>query len=296
MSCHSPRRGFTLVEALVVIAITALLLGLTAAAIQKARGAAARAQCANNLRQIAVGLTNYQVTHGHFPSGIRVGKGEPHPYLSWHARTLPYVEQDATWRQALAAYQARPSDFTISPPHPFATVIPVFGCPADSRVASPGLARKRYLAALTSYLGVAGVRHHRRDGLLFLNSAVRPEDIRDGLSNTLLVGERPPSGDLWYGWWYAGYGSDGQGTADMLLGVRQGAGGTDPYAGGCTGAGSFHPGKLDIICDVFHFWSLHPGGGHFAFADGSVHFFSYSADAVLPALATRAGGEVVPTY
>jgi prepilin-type processing-associated H-X9-DG protein len=43
---------------------------------------------------------------------------------------------------------------------------------------------------------------------------------------------------------------------------------------------------------VFHFWSLHPGGAHFAFADGSARFLSYSADSVLPALATRAGGDI----
>jgi prepilin-type processing-associated H-X9-DG protein len=46
-------------------------------------------------------------------------------------------------------------------------------------------------------------------------------------------------------------------------------------------------------CDLFHFWSLHPGGANFAFADGSVRFLTYAADDVLPALATRAGGEAV---
>ena len=44
---------------------------------------------------------------------------------------------------------------------------------------------------------------------------------------------------------------------------------------------------------MFHFWSLHPGGANFAFADGSVRFLSYSADSVMPALSTRAGGETV---
>ena len=54
------------------------------------------------------------------------------------------------------------------------------------------------------------------------------------------------------------------------------------------------PGRLDNPCDRYHFWSLHPGGGNWLFADGSVRFLSYSADPIMPALATRAGGEVVP--
>jgi hypothetical protein len=44
-------------------------------------------------------------------------------------------------------------------------------------------------------------------------------------------------------------------------------------------------------CDLFHFWSLHSGGGHFLFASGAVRFLAYSADELLPALATRSGGE-----
>jgi prepilin-type processing-associated H-X9-DG protein len=53
------------------------------------------------------------------------------------------------------------------------------------------------------------------------------------------------------------------------------------------------PGRTDVNCDQAHFWSLHAGGANFLFADGSTHFFSYAADTVLPALATRNGGEAV---
>lgn len=55
----------------------------------------------------------------------------------------------------------------------------------------------------------------------------------------------------------------------------------------------FQPGDLRNNCDSFHFWSTHPGGANFAFADGSVRFLSYSADPIMPALATRSGGETV---
>jgi prepilin-type processing-associated H-X9-DG protein len=54
----------------------------------------------------------------------------------------------------------------------------------------------------------------------------------------------------------------------------------------------FQAGRVDNPCDAFHFWSLHSGGANFAFCDGSVRLLNYSADSVLPALATRAGGEV----
>ncbi len=55
----------------------------------------------------------------------------------------------------------------------------------------------------------------------------------------------------------------------------------------------FQAGSSSNTCDVFHFWSVHSGGAHFAFCDGSVRFLAYFADAILPALATRAGGEAV---
>jgi prepilin-type processing-associated H-X9-DG protein len=79
----------------------------------------------------------------------------------------------------------------------------------------------------------------------------------------------------------------------MLLGVRERNIGAR-YASWCA-AGPYHfvPGTVSEQCDLFHFWSPHPGGANFAFADGSVHFLRYDADAILPALATRAGGEVV---
>jgi prepilin-type processing-associated H-X9-DG protein len=55
----------------------------------------------------------------------------------------------------------------------------------------------------------------------------------------------------------------------------------------------FTDGDIDNNCDTFHFWSLHPGGAGFAFCDGSVRFLRYDADALMPALASRAGGETV---
>jgi prepilin-type processing-associated H-X9-DG protein len=63
--------------------------------------------------------------------------------------------------------------------------------------------------------------------------------------------------------------------------------------GPCRGPFVFGPGRFDNPCDSYHFWSLHLGGANFAFCDGSVRFLSYAAAPLLPALATRAGGESV---
>ena len=78
----------------------------------------------------------------------------------------------------------------------------------------------------------------------------------------------------------------------MLLGARERNFGGEFVAACPAGPYHFGPGRLHEQCDLFHLWSLHPGGAHFLFADGSVHFLGYGADAVLPALATRSGGEV----
>ena len=145
--------------------------------------------------------------------------------------------------------------------------------------------------AFSSYLGVSGIYGY--EGLLYESSRIALGDVRDGVSNTLLVGERPPSADNRFGWWYAGIGQAFDGSADSTLAVRQAN--YTPRAPMCPkGPYHFGPGATDNMCDTFHFWSQHLGNGaNFLFADGSVRFLSYSADPIMPALATRAGGEVV---
>jgi prepilin-type processing-associated H-X9-DG protein len=173
----------------------------------------------------------------------------------------------------------------------FATPVPAFECPADPRVTVPHFTHNHYVAP-TSYLGSFGTNYQRPDGVLFLDSKVRFTDVTDGTSNTLLVGERPPSPDFWYGWWYTGDGTEGTGDTDMTLGVRE-LRGDDPSTADCpAGPYAFKNGQLDQQCDVFHFWSPHDGGANFAFCDGSVRFLGYSVDPLMPALATRAGSEV----
>lgn len=144
--------------------------------------------------------------------------------------------------------------------------------------------------ALTSYVGVEGLDYLTIDGCLYLDSRTRFGDISDGLSNTLLVGERPPSKDRRLGWLYAGTGQAFSGSAEMVLGVRELN--VSLQDSQCwVGPYEFSLGSFNNQCDLFHYWSPHANGANFLLADGSVHFLNYSMAALMPALASRAGGE-----
>jgi prepilin-type N-terminal cleavage/methylation domain-containing protein/prepilin-type processing-associated H-X9-DG protein len=281
--------AFTLLELLVVIAIIGILTALLLAAVQKSRDAASRTHCANNLRQIGIALHGYHDMYKALPSGMSYKNGkDPFLYMSWHTRLLPFVEQPGLWQQAQDAYAKYPNPFWHDPPHPLAIVLPVYTCPADGQSSVPG----KFGVAFTDYLGVQGTDQTRDDGVLFVDSHIGFGSITDGLSNTLFVGERPPSADQNMGYWYAGWGNNKDGTADMVLGLQALNIGT--FAQQCPpGPYDYSPGRFDNQCDAFHFWSMHSGGAYFLFGDGSVRFMAYSAANVMPALATRAGNEPV---
>jgi prepilin-type processing-associated H-X9-DG protein len=199
------------------------------------------------------------------------------------------LEQDAAWHEAGEDYKKQ---LLFSRPvqhRNLARPFPVFLCPADHR--QVGDTDDGLTVAFTFYLGVSSSYGQMWDGMLYVDSKVRLADVTDGASQTLLAGERPPSPDVHFGWWYAGIGmSNLDGTADSVMAVREY---NRTFRAPTCPDGPYHfkPGDPDDMCDTFHFWSRHPGGAHFLFADGSVRFLAYSADPVLPALATRAGGE-----
>jgi prepilin-type processing-associated H-X9-DG protein len=173
------------------------------------------------------------------------------------------------------------------------------------------------MLAATDYLGVSGTNGETRDGLFTANQRVRLTDIQDGTSQTLLVGERgfrkgaldvidssEDINNLRFGHWFSAPGQR-NGSVGVVLGTRElnfGSGKAKlpwerdcppgPYGFGPPGQIRDTTNSIREECDLFHFWSCHPGGANFLFADGSVHFLTYGADAVLPALGTRAGGEV----
>src|SRR5262245_54001713 len=220
---RDPSGAFTLVELLVVLAIIAVLLGLLLAAVQKVRAAAARVQCQNNLRQLAIALHHFHEVERALPPGHRSARQRDRlPFSGWPLSVLPYVEQHAIYQEARTAYQVNAFPF-VNPPHAgLSTVVAVFNCPSDGRVTRPQISgRTRNRVAFTSYLGVAGEDYLAADGVFYPGSRISFSDITDGLSNTLLLGERPPSADFQFGWWYAGTGQRLTGSGDMILGVRE---------------------------------------------------------------------------
>ncbi len=245
--------------------------------------------CENNLRQVGMALVNYKAAQRHFPEGADYNGNRF--ARSWLVPLLSQHEQVAVWEQSERDYTEIPFDFTWH--EGFRTLIPLYQCPSDPASGQQQTTYGSLRVTLTNYLGVSGRDRTTRDGILFDDSKVRTAEIHDGLSNTLMVGERPPSTDFWYGWWYAGMGQDADASGEVVLGVRELKAPQAARLEGCeVGPYEFGPGS-NQQCDTLHFWSYHKGGGHFVRADGSTQFFAYAGKDVLPALATIHGGEIV---
>ncbi len=289
------RPALSLVEAIVTVAIVSLLFALAVPAIQRVRLASMRAACAANLREVSFGVHGYVAVHRTYPEGCA------YPYLreqadlvkhvgvSWQTAILPFVEQGSTWEAAMAAHKADPVARKSSLHAAVeARVVPVFLCPMEGQSLG-GVGFGDW--GVTSYLGVAGTDRRRGDGIFHKALLLRPADVTDGTSNTLMVGERPAGPEGVFSSWYAAWGFCICSHSQIL---HAGDGRWQLETGDChDSTGTFRPGSVGNLCDVNHYWSLHPGGANFAFADGSVRFVSYSSQSLVPLLATRAGGEPV---
>jgi prepilin-type processing-associated H-X9-DG protein len=296
-----PPQAFTLFELLAVLAILFVLVGMLLAAIQKAREAANRAQCLGHLKQIGLALHGYHDAHGSFPHAYdcralfidpsQVWDGTQWIVTkNWATLILPFLEQENLERQGYAAYQARG--------------LPIYQCPSDQRSTGVWPGQRFGTDGLTDYLAVTGTDtfqpypsgppwRDRNDGVLYGSSHVHMAEITDGTSNTLLVGERPPSPDLYVGWWPWSALDASLGVRDTFAVYETGVK-NDPHSQSCIRLlpEKYRPGTGNY-CDVHHFWSQHAGGANWLFADGSVRFLTYANTNAMPALATRAGGEVL---
>lgn len=271
------RSGFTLIELLVVIAIIAILIALLLPAVQQAREAARRTQCKNNLMQLGLALHNYDMAYEMLPPGTVNPTGPivntPTGYhISWTVQLLPMLEQTG-------AFQQIGFDEGVYSPRNAATralMISVYQCPSDynGRASIPGLGA----AVVSSYAGSFGGDDVPIDmtnnGLLFLNSSINFRQIRDGASNTLLVGEKiqdPRSRDLG---WMSGTNATLRNTAagiNVGKSIATGTGSPGPQAHSVTGE------PLPAVPDDQRsggFSSQHTGGAQFLLADGSVRFIS----------------------
>lgn len=316
------KRAFTLVELLAVIAIIALLLAILLPAAQSAREAARRVQCANNVKQVAIAVLNYNEQHQALPfaSGYR-GNWQPIRLPTWAASVLPFVEQQQHYDLF---------DFSQAMDHAknavaVTTPVAVYICPSDGSV-STGVMNDRCMCCGQSvpvrsaglwYMASAGTAPARADKICpycpnptssITNSCCQGEPygttgvppgmfsrsprsvssamVRDGMSNTIMLGEALPSVNM-HNTAFCANAPIGFTNIPMNLPI--------PISKRIV------PGASDLANhtnnpaeDVSGYASRHLGGATFAMGDGSVHFMFDSIDFPLyNALGTRDGGEAV---
>ncbi len=317
------RRGMTLVELLVVIAIVGILIGLLIPAVQSAREAGRRIQCANQMRQLALAAQLFHDSLGSFPPGV--DRNNTSKKTSMFVFLLPFIENGAFYE----LWTSPNADRTALA----GTVLPSLVCPDDLIPNNPVLHTTYY--GLTSYGGCGGTRSfspcyavappcpQQADGVFFETgkfsrpvagqTAVSIKMIGDGASRTLLCGERShydPNFDSFtsqgwgkgqtlgeYGFWTGSCGS--YDLADVTLSSYAPINYRvpDSFANRAT----MNPPATSSSAFTYYedlrlcaFGSQHPGGANFAIADGATYFFNDGmALNVLQALSTRNGGEVV---
>ncbi len=279
------RGAFTLVELLVVIAIIGVLVGLLLPAVQAAREAARRMSCSNNLKQIGLGLHNYHSTFNTFPEGSRESN-----FVGPLTAVLPYLEGSNTYSQFdFSKNYDTPHNQSVA-----SQTIATYLCPSMPLPRNVPDASNEETGGPSSYLGNEGTSQYmaKADGMFglnwtsfgFNNPATGFRDVIDGTSSTIAYGEA--TYDMPDYLWIPPAAAAGQvkwGTARWVLGYPSVSLGT-----------SLKELNVHSAANVGGFQSMHPGGVHFLYTDGSIRFASEFMDReLLNALTTRHGQEVV---
>jgi prepilin-type N-terminal cleavage/methylation domain-containing protein len=308
--------GFTLIELLVVMAIIGVLVALLAPAVQAAREAARRSQCANNLKQMGLALHNYHESHACLPPGVVAARSGPGtsaadftPGWSFFAMILPQLEENNLYNSVNFDLPiADSSNHTARRTH-----IGTFLCPTDTgpRVIQltdsgnpPAEANTPVPitdASVCSYVGCLGDTAYEDPaftGVFHRNYSVRMADIIDGTSNTIGIGERMSrfSENSWVG------PVPGQETVYSP---------TAPDYNPALPSFRFRPAISAVLAHIRvtsrtptdranspgSFFSFHPGGAHFLLMDGSCRIIGGEMSiSVYRALGTRNGSESMDDF
>lgn len=308
-----PRRAFTLIEFLVVIAIIAILIGLLLPAVQKVREAATRMKCADNLKQLGLAMHGYHDAKGTLPPAfVNNGPYGTSPFSfthGWAPFLLPHVEQKPLYDLYRLDYPLyAPENQSVVAKH-----LPLFQCPSapeQDRYMTFGpfdyfktkgacgdytitlgvdevLATRGWVDRVGDYRGALARTPTPVLALSPTTAGNRLTDVTDGGSNTVLLAEDAGRPRVWR----AGKRGDDQ----TLEG-----GPWNHYKGpiilqGSSADGVVKPGTCALNCtNDREVYAFHTGGANVAFADGSVRFLRAGLDIrILARLITRAGGEIV---
>jgi prepilin-type N-terminal cleavage/methylation domain-containing protein/prepilin-type processing-associated H-X9-DG protein len=309
------RRAFTLIELLVVMAVISVLVGMLLPAVQKAREAASRIKCANNLKQLALAVHNFESERGYVQSSIRNGETGRQ---GWALYILPYIEQMPVYTRF---------DFTkgwnegVNNRNIIATRLAMFQCPSVPEQyrldGAPDDPTWTEFAATTDYAAITGVdcglvgtgmvAVTDTRGVLARDARTKFTDITDGLSNTLLIVESAGRPQVWQyghllgqmpqnrvnggGWCRPASDFDLKGSS------YDGKAPFGPCAINCMNGGDTqgqYPHPLYGVAGSGETYAFHTSGANVALADGSVRLIRANIPIkTYAALVTRMGGEIV---